>query len=183
MTTTKHLRRDERSDGAQPIEPASPPTPSSSPVPTARKELERVLEEVTRKATTNESLARHATAVIVLGSAVVPVLLLASTAWQPFALGKLLPSIVSACAAAAAGLLQFRRPYATLSLYRRYEGALRAERTRFDAGVRPYGHKSDRNRVLAEVVAWCEQHIQEERVSLIPHDWDVSGQSDAAMYD
>jgi hypothetical protein len=140
-----------------------------------RAELCGLLDFVTQKANENEILAKRCTVIIILGSATVPVLLLASTEWAPFVLGKLIPSIVSACAAAAAGFLQFRRPYAAWKLYRCYEGELRAELRRYDSGVKPYNHKSDRERVLAETVAWCDTHIDEERVGIVPRDADVFG--------
>jgi hypothetical protein len=138
-----------------------------------RDDLCGLLEFVTAKADKNERFARHSTSVIILGTATVPVLLLASTAWEPFVLGKLIPSILSACAAAAAGFLQFRRPYAAWKLYRSYEGELRAELRRYDSSTKPYNYKSDRDRVLAETIAWCDIHINQERVGIIPRDADA----------
>lgn len=144
-------------------------------VESPRDELCGLIDFVSKEADKNEKLAKRGTAVIILASAAVPVLLIASTEWAPFLLGKLLPSIVSACAASAAGFLQFRRPYATWKLYRCYEGELRAERRRYDSGAKPYNHKSDRECVLAQTVAWCDVHIAEERVGIIPRDADVFG--------
>ena len=145
-------------------------------VTTARDELRELLHLVNSKADRNEHTAQRGTAVIVLASALVPVLLLCSTEWQSFLLGQLIPSVISACAAGAAGLLQFRRPYAVWALYRALEGEIRAELRLYDSGHSPYADEGDREERLAETVASFDRAINQRRLALVPADAAVFGE-------
>jgi Protein of unknown function (DUF4231) len=69
----------------------------------------RAIDSVRRKADRNERLARIATGMIIVTSALIPVSIIISTQGGEFAWGKLAPSILAAAAATTAGILQFER--------------------------------------------------------------------------
>jgi hypothetical protein len=110
------------------------------------------IESVRAKANWNESLARWGTGLIVALTASVPVVLLASTEWDGFILGKLVPAILTATAAALAGYIQFEKPHERWKLYRGYQRTFEVERMHFENKVPPYDG-ADAETKLAERLA------------------------------
>jgi hypothetical protein len=129
----------------------------------------RTIDSVRRKADRNERLARVATGMIIITSALIPVSIIISTQGGEFAFGKLVPSILAALAATTAGVLQFERPHERWKLYRGYQRALEAERFRYENQVQPYdGDEAQRTRQFAAMVVQLQLHLHEEWSGLVP---------------
>jgi hypothetical protein len=73
-----------------------------------------------------------------VASALIPVSLIVSTQGDAFFWGKLMPSLLAAIAATAAGVVQFERPHERWRTYRGYQRALEAERFKYENRVEPY---------------------------------------------
>jgi hypothetical protein len=80
-------------------------------VKSAIEECDELIEIFGREARKHQTLAWTASSVIVLSSASIPVLILISTETGAFAFGKLLPAVLAAVAAMAAGAVQIVRPH------------------------------------------------------------------------
>ena len=151
----------------------------SEPAPNERywapQALDSEIERLDRRAKRNRRKARLATLTIVATSAIAPLALLASTKWQYFTLEKLIPGVLAACAALAAGFLQFERPREYWKHYRHWHMSLDAERLLYWNHAKPYDG-DDRDVVLAEWLAACELRIDYEWGATMP-----TKDSDAAI--
>jgi cobalamin synthase len=86
----------------QDIRATSSEVPSADPVLSAGAVAQEKIDGWKRKGDAAKRVARLGTATIILASALVPVVLLVSTEWSPFIMGKVAPSILAAIAAVAA---------------------------------------------------------------------------------
>jgi hypothetical protein len=136
---------------------------------------DRAIASVRRKADRNERLARLASTLIILASALIPVAIILSTQEHAFVWGKLLPSLLAATAVVAAGLLQVERPHERWKLYRGYQRVLEAERLRYQNGVEPYtGDETVRASQFAARIAELELRLHDEWSGLVPISADVA---------
>jgi hypothetical protein len=135
---------------------------------------DRTIVSLRAKANSNQRLARWGAGLIIASTAAVPVVLLASTQWGGFTLGKLVPAILAALAAAAAGFLQIERPHERWKLYRGYQRLLEAERLKFENGVDPYADPSQRNQLLAQRLSERQLQLHADWADLVPRSTEVA---------
>lgn len=123
----------------------------------------RTIASVRSKADTNERIARCTTATIIVSSALIPVSLIAAAQGHPFLWGQLLPALLAASSAAAAGLLQFERPHERWQLYRRYQRQLEDEMFRYVNGIEPYDlADADRKLQLGRAVSVLRSRMHQD---------------------
>src|SRR4051794_36306197 len=91
----------------------------------------RAIESVRAKADANERVARRSTFGIIVSSALIPVSLIVAGEGHDFFWGRLVPALLAASSALAAGWLQFERPHERWRLYRGYQRRLEDEMFRF----------------------------------------------------
>jgi hypothetical protein len=145
------------------------PTEQAAPGDDATAACARAIASVRRKADRNERLARVATTMIILTSALIPVSLIVSAETGAFVWGKLIPSLLAATAATVAGVIQFERPHERWKLYRGYQRALEVERFRYENQVEPYDLEDPaRTRRFAAAIANLEGRLHEEWSGLVP---------------
>lgn len=131
---------------------------------------ETSIASVKAKADHNERLARWATALIVVGSALIPLALLLSTQGGGFLWGKLVPALLAMLSAVAAGLLQFERPHERWRLYRGYQRAFEDQRLRCENELDPYQglEPAEREQRLAAEVAALRLRLHQDWSGLVP---------------
>jgi len=122
----------------------------------AKTACEAFIASVRAKADANEMTSRVLTSVIVVVTAAIPLLIVASTEWYEFTLGKLLPALLAAAAAGAAAWMQAGRPNERWKLYRGYQRAAEVERLKFENGISPYDDDQTRSNALAAGVSVFE---------------------------
>jgi hypothetical protein len=88
--------------------------------------------------------------VLPLGTAAIPVLILASTQHFSFWLGKFVPGFIAAALFVAASCAQIERPHDRWNVYRRYQRTFEAERMRYQGGVAPYDDSETRESTFRE---------------------------------
>jgi hypothetical protein len=98
---------------------------------------------------------------IALGTAAIPVLLLLSTQYLNFVLGKLLPAVLASLATTAAVLMQLLKPHERWRLLRLEQGVLEAERFRYVHALSPYDEPDRDERLLQRVVAVATATMEE----------------------
>jgi hypothetical protein len=133
---------------------------------------------VRAKANENEVTSRVLTSVIVLATAGIPVLIVASTQWYEFTLGKLFPALLAAVAAGAAAWMQAARPNERWKLYRGYQRAAEVERLRFENEVAPYDDDQTRDRVFIERLSELKLQLHDDWAGLVPRSTDVAALTD-----
>jgi hypothetical protein len=136
---------------------------------------ERAILSVRSKANHNEHLARMSTGAIILASALIPVSLIGSNQADAFLLGKLVPALLAAIAAVAAGVIQFERPHERWKLYRGYQRALEIERFLYQNEIGCYDCEAHtRARALAEQVAHLKAALHQEWSGLLASTSDLA---------
>lgn len=133
----------------------------------------QTIASVRAKANWNERVARWGTWAIVMLTASVSVLLIASTHWDGFVVGKFVPAVLTAAAAATAGYLQFEKPHERWKLYRGYQRALEVERMRFENKVAPYD-APDADARLTERLAELQLALHDDWAGLLPRSAEVA---------
>jgi hypothetical protein len=98
---------------------------------------------------------------IATGTAAIPVLLLLSTQYLNFWLGKFLPALLASLTTVAALLLQLLKPHERWRLLRLEQGMLEAERFRYVHGLSPYNESDRDERLLEGVVAVATATMKE----------------------
>lgn len=131
-------------------------------------ECDAFIAEHRRKADVNERRARWGTGLLLISTAAIPVLIVASTQTLGFLLGKLIPAALAAVGAIVAGLLQFERPHERWSLYRRYQRLFEAERMLYVEGVGPYSSGANADACFAEWLARQRIAVHDEWAGLLP---------------
>ena len=109
--------------------PSEPPSSDSGAAVSAIEECDYLIERFRREASKNQKLAWSASIAIGFSSALIPVSIVVSTELGAFVFGKLMPSLLAALAAIAAGAAQLVRPHDRWRLNRRHQRLLEAERT------------------------------------------------------
>jgi hypothetical protein len=133
----------------------------------ALAECDDQLRHLKRKAQRNKRLTYLATLTVMLSSACIPILLLASTKTDAFLLGKLLPSLAAGVAALASGSVQLARPHDRWRMFRRAQRLLEIERMAYLHHVEPYS-SNDSERLLIERVIDSRKSVLDEWLSLMP---------------
>ena len=115
-----------------------------------------------------QRLAWLAGVAVIASSALVPVAIVVSTETGAFVFGKLVPSLLAAVAALAAGSAQIVRPYDRWRLFLGQRYRLEAERLSYVHGLADYA-SADAERVLAERVASTVRAVTDEwRATVVP---------------
>jgi hypothetical protein len=110
-----------------------------------------------------QMLAWGASVWVVVSSAAIPVLIVISTQTGAFVLGQLLPAVLAALAAVAAGAAQVARPHERWRSCRQHQIQLEAERFSYVHGLGDYATE-DKDRILLErVMAWNQSALDEWR--------------------
>jgi hypothetical protein len=143
----------------------------------AVSELNQKMKRWKHEADVHKRTALTATLAIIASSALLPVAVVLSHEWSGFWFGNVIPTLLAAISAIAAGWLQFERPYEGWTLFRRYQQNLETDLMlyRFKAG--PYRDEETRGRVLIERLAYCEWQMQQEWKEYIPTDGEINGRS------
>jgi hypothetical protein len=135
----------------------------------ALEECEDLIAALDREARKHQTLAWTSGLLIVLASSSIPVLILISTQTGGFVFGKLLPALLAAVAAIAAGAAQIVRPHDHWRIHRRWQRWLEAERLRYLHGLNEYA-SSDRDRLLMKRIVSVRRRILEEWEAMMPPD-------------
>jgi hypothetical protein len=104
---------------------------------------------------------------IAAGTSAIPVLLLVSTQYWNFLLGKLLPAVLAGLTTTAAVLLQLLKPHERWRLLRLKHGELEAERFRYVHRLSPYDG-DDRDALLLQGVVATATATMDEWAGLQP---------------
>jgi hypothetical protein len=160
-------------DAHDEVAPMNPPPEQASSGSKPLDACNQTIRSVRAKANWNENLARWGTGLIVVLTASVSVLLIASTHWDGFVVGKFVPAILTAAAAALAGYLQFEKPHERWKLYRGYQRALEVERMRFENKAPPYD-EADAETKLTERLAELQLALHADWAGLLPRSSEVA---------
>ena len=134
---------------------------SSNPARSALEECDALLARLHRAGDAQRDRAHFVNLAIAVGTATIPVLLLLSTRYLNFFLGKLVPAALASLTTAAALLLQLLKPHERWRLLRLQEGALEVARFQYVHRLSPY-HEADRDeRLLQHVVAVATTTMEE----------------------
>lgn len=133
--------------------------PTGSPLDQCNQAISRMRA----KADKNKARSRRCTWMLTVGTAAIPLLILLSTQFLSFWLGKFAPSAIAALLFVAASYAQIERPHERWNVYRRYQRVFEAERLRYQAAVAPYDAPQTRDQVFAAKLA--------ELAVALHHDW------------
>jgi hypothetical protein len=140
---------------------------SSAPDRSALDECDALLAVLRSAGDAQRSRAHFVNLSMAGGTAAIPVLLLLSTQYLSFWLGKLLPAVLASLTTTAAVLLQLLKPHERWRFLRLQQGILEAERFRYVHGLPPYDD-SDRDERLFEHVVDLGKATMEEWAGLQP---------------
>jgi len=135
----------------------------------AIEECDYLIERFRREASKNQKLAWSASIAIGFSSALIPVSIVVSTELGAFVFGKLMPSLLAALAAIAAGAAQIVRPHDRWRLNRRHQRLLEAERMIYVHQIDDYA-AGNRDELLLHRLAAVRRSVIEEWLTIIPAD-------------
>jgi hypothetical protein len=127
------------------------------------------------KAEKNKRRSRTCTWTLTLGTAAIPVLILLSTQFLSFWLGKLGPGCIAAALFIAASYTQLERPHERWNVYRRYQRTFEAERLRYQGSVAPYDDPETREPLFAAKIAELTVALHEDWARVLPTPDEVAG--------
>lgn len=130
-------------------------------VRTALEECDQLIAEWSRWAGRNRRMSLLAGLAVVLSASMIPVCIVVSTQTGAFVFGRLLPSLLGALAAAAAGAAQVIRPHDRWRILERQRFVLENERLGYVHRVGDYA-SGDPDRLLLERVIAAQQVITDE---------------------
>jgi hypothetical protein len=133
------------------------------------EECDDLIAALDREARKHQTLAWTSGLVIVVSTSSIPVLILISTQTGAFVFGKLLPALLAAVAATAAGAAQIVRPHDRWRVHRRWHRWLQAERLRYLHGLNEYATR-DSDRLLMKRIVSVRRRILEEWEAMVPPD-------------
>jgi uncharacterized protein DUF4231 len=140
---------------------------SSDPARSSLDECDTLLATLRTASERQRSRAHFVNLSIAAGTAAIPVLLLLSTQYLSFWLGKLLPALLASLTTTAALLLQLLKPHERWRLLRLEQGVLEAERFRYVHGLAPY-NETDRDELMLERVVAVATATMDEWATLQP---------------
>ena len=149
--------------------PSEPPSSDSGAAVSAIEECDYLIERFRREASKNQKLAWSASIAIGFSSALIPVSIVVSTELGAFVFGKLMPSLLAALAAIAAGAAQIVRPHDRWRLNRRHQRLLEAERMIYVHQIDDYA-AGNRDELLLHRLAAVRRSVIEEWLTIIPAD-------------
>jgi Protein of unknown function (DUF4231) len=110
-----------------------------------------------------------------VGTALIPLFILASTRAYSFWLGKFAPAAVAAALFIAASFVQIERPHERWNLYRGYQRRFETERIRYQNGAAPYDDPSTRDMCFAERITELELALHDDWSRVLPTSDQVAG--------
>jgi hypothetical protein len=134
---------------------------------TAVEECDRLIDAYARHANRQRNLAWLASLLIIFASSLIPVSIVLSTATGDFAFGKLLPSLLAAVAAGAAGAAHIVRPYDRWRIFNRQRYLLEAERLSYMHRLGDYAF-GDADRLLLNRIVEAHRAVTDEYQTLVP---------------
>lgn len=158
--------------------PAAPSDSESSvpkhdgAAPNPLDECSAVIASIKTKADKNKTRARWSATILTGTTAAIPLCLIVAEAFEPdssaaFLSGRLAPGFLAAVAAVLARWIQIEQPHQRWTLYRRWQRLFEAERLRYSHQIGRYS-SSNRDELLAEVLAQGQLDLDDEWASLIP---------------
>jgi 4-amino-4-deoxy-L-arabinose transferase-like glycosyltransferase len=126
---------------------------SSDPSRSALEECDALLAALGSAGDAQRRRAHFVNLSIAAGTAAIPVLLLLSTQYLNFWLGKVLPAILASLTTTAAVLLQLLKPHERWRLLRVNQAVLETARFRYAHELPPYKGADRDDRLLESVVA------------------------------
>jgi hypothetical protein len=135
-------------------------------VKTALEECDLLIAEWAHWAARNRRLSFLAGLAVVWSASMIPVCIVVSTQTGTFVFGRLLPSLLGALAAAAAGAAQVFRPHDRWRILERQRFVLENERLGYVHGVGDYA-SGERDRLLLERAIAAQQVITDEYQSKV----------------
>src|SRR5215813_13761702 len=82
--------------------------------------------------------------------------------------GKLVPAVLSVCAAGATAWLQLRKPQRLWAIYRRAQRELEREKAAYDFGLNGYCETTGRDKMLVSRVSEIAFRVHEQWEGLVP---------------
>jgi Protein of unknown function (DUF4231) len=125
----------------------------------------RTLAGVTAKAASNKRLTTFLFLTILIPTTVSPILILAAN--DPLA-AKVLPSILSACAAVASAWIQLRKPQERWAIYRTAQREVEFEIDQYQFGNGRYAEPAGRGSLLADAVSKRALQLHFEWLPIAP---------------
>jgi hypothetical protein len=133
----------------------------SDPERDALGECANYVDWLSKGATKQRRQAKALSIVVAGGAAVIPLLLLLSTQYQDFFLGKFLPAMAAAATALAGVALQVLKPHERWQLLQR-------ERRLLERKLAPYNSDANKDLLLLTHVAQSGRTVAEAWSALIP---------------
>jgi hypothetical protein len=138
------------------------------PTGSALDQCNQAIARMRAKADKNKARSRRCTWMLTIGTAAIPVLILLSTQFLSFWLGKFAPSVIAALLFVAASYAQLERPHERWNVYRRYQRVFEAERLRYQAAVAPYDDAQTRDQVFAAKLADLTVALHNDWAGVLP---------------
>jgi Zn-dependent protease with chaperone function len=145
--------------------------PSGSPL----DQCNQAIASTRAKADKNKRRSRACTWTLTLGTAAIPVLILLSTQFLSFWIGKFVPGLVAAALFVAASYTQLERPHERWNVYRRYQRTFEAERLLYQGGAAPYNEPDTRDTVFATKLAQLTVALHDDWARVLPTPDEVAG--------
>ena len=145
--------------------------PSGSPL----EQCNAAIASTKAKADKNKRRSRWCTWTLTVGTAAIPVLILLSTQFLSFWLGKFAPGCIAAALFVAASYTQLERPHERWNIYRRYQRTFEAERLRYQGSVSPYKDPETREPLFAAKIAELTIALHEDWARVLPTPDEVAG--------
>ena len=131
------------------------------------EECDALIETLAEGAAEQMRRAQLANLGMIVGGVSIPVLLLLSTQYLSFVLGKVAPAVIAAFVTGAGLAIQLTRPHERWRLLRLHQGLLEAERFRYQHQLGDYA-ADDRDQRLLETVVATSVKVASEWFGLMP---------------
>jgi hypothetical protein len=141
--------------------------PETDELRSAADECAQATSDFEKEADKNQALAWYGSLVVVVSSALIPVLIVISTTTDAFLFGRLLPAVLATLAPITAGYTQIVRPHDRWHVNRRWQRRLQLEQFCYRHRLGRYA-SSDRDRLLLEQVAEAQRSNFEEWEAMMP---------------
>jgi len=126
-----------------------------------------LIDEQREKADQNRFRSRAASIILVTSTGAIPVLLVVSTKYLDFWLGKVVPAILAALAAATGTVMVMVKPQERWRLHRSYQRKLESESLKYQHRLDPYDVENRDTKLLEKLIRVREE-VLAEWVDLMP---------------
>jgi hypothetical protein len=129
---------------------------------------------VHQRAKRNQRWAYFSVTMLSAATALIPILILTSTRYYPFLLGKLLPSLLAAVAAVGATWVTLRRPVAAWVLFRHIEELAKVEKVTYEHRVGHYARADTADEKFILRITELQLRLNAAWSALVPTETDVA---------